>query len=107
MSRETGATMNTDESVFVSTYVVAPEHSQVEGHKLQGDDTEDALETVHRLGQLDGLVRLPAHLRVATATQDDGTPLGGEELGWGGGGGRGGERGEEGKGTRGWGGAPV
>ena len=67
--------MNTDESVFVSTYVVAPEHSQVEGHKLQGDDTEDALETVHRLGQLDGLIGILNDLLVALATQDDGTTL--------------------------------
>lgn len=47
----------------------------MERQELQGNDTEDALQTVHGLWQLDGLVGVLSHLRVVLATQDDGPAL--------------------------------
>lgn len=43
----------------------------MEGQQLQGDDTEDALQTVHGMWQLDGLVGILSHVRVILATKDD------------------------------------
>lgn len=60
-------------------YIKSSQHSQVEGHELQGDDTEDALQAVHSLRQLDGLVRVLSHLRVILATKDNGPTLTGRE----------------------------
>jgi hypothetical protein len=57
------------------TYIVSPEHSQVEGHELERNDTEDALKAVHCLWQLNGLVSILSDLRVVLATQDNGPPL--------------------------------
>ncbi|KAG7230253.1 hypothetical protein INR49_024357, partial [Caranx melampygus] len=48
---------------------------QVERQELQGNDTEDTLQTVHGLGQLNGLVGILSHLRVVLTTQDDGPTL--------------------------------
>lgn len=47
----------------------------MEGHELQGDNAEDALQAVHSLWQLNGLVGNLRHLRVVLATEDDGSPL--------------------------------
>lgn len=47
----------------------------MEGQELQGDDSEDALQTVDSLRQLDGLVGILSHLRVVLATEDDGPTL--------------------------------
>ena len=67
--------------VSACPYVVAPHHGQVEGEQLQGDDAEDALQAVHRVGQLDRPVGVLHGVLVVPATQDDGAPLhgGGEE----------------------------
>ena len=43
----------------------------MEGQQLQRDDTEDTLQTVHGMWQLDGLVGILSHVRVILATQDD------------------------------------
>lgn len=43
----------------------------MEGQELQGDDTEDALQTVHSLWQLNGLVGVLSHLGVVLATKDN------------------------------------
>lgn len=58
-----------------TTYVISSQDGQVERQELQGDDTEDALQTVHSMWQLDGLVGILSHLRVVLATQDDGPTL--------------------------------
>lgn len=47
----------------------------MEGQELQRDDAEDALQTVHSMWQLDGLVGVLSHLRVVLATNDDGPTL--------------------------------
>lgn len=47
----------------------------MEGQELQWDDTEDALQTVHSMRQLNGLVGILCHFRVILATKDDGSPL--------------------------------
>lgn len=47
----------------------------MEGHELQGDDAEDALQTVHCLWQLNSLVGILSHVRVILATEDDGPAL--------------------------------
>ena len=54
-----------------TTYVKSSQDGQVEGQELQGDDSEDALQTVDSLRQLDGLVGILSHLRVVLATEDD------------------------------------
>ena len=58
-----------------TTYVKSSQDGQVEGQELQGDDSEDALQTVDSLRQLDGLVGILSHLRVVLATEDDGPTL--------------------------------
>lgn len=58
-----------------TAYIKSSQNGQVEGHELQGDDTEDALQAVHNMWQLDGLVGVLSHLRVVLATNDDGPPL--------------------------------
>ena len=60
-------------------YVIAPHHGQVEGQQLQGDDAQDALQAVHRVRQLDGLVGVLHDVLVVPATQDDGPALQEEE----------------------------
>lgn len=60
---------------MLCTYVKSTQHSQVERHELQGDDTEDALQTVHSMWQLNGLVCITGHFRVVLATDDDGPTL--------------------------------
>lgn len=35
-------------------HIKAPEHSQVEGEQLQGDDTQNTLQTVHTVRHFDG-----------------------------------------------------
>lgn len=47
----------------------------MEGQELKGDDTEDALQTVHSVWQLDGLVGVLTHFRVILAAEDDGPAL--------------------------------
>lgn len=47
----------------------------MEGQELKGNDTEDALQTVHSMWQLDGLVGVLTHVRVILATKDDGPTL--------------------------------
>lgn len=47
----------------------------MEGQELQGDDTEDSLQTVHSVRQLDGVVGHLTDLRVVLATKDDGPTL--------------------------------
>lgn len=47
----------------------------MEGQELQWDDTEDALQTVHSVRQLNGLVGILCHFRVILGTKDDGSPL--------------------------------
>lgn len=47
----------------------------MEGQELQGDDSEDALQTVHSLRQLNSVVGILSHLRVVLATKDDGPTL--------------------------------
>lgn len=64
------------ESTIVSTtYIISSQDSQMEGHELQGDDAEDALQTVHCLWQLNSLVGILSHVRVILATEDDGPAL--------------------------------
>lgn len=60
---------------MLRAYVVSSQHSQMEGQKLQGDDTEDALQTVHSMWQLYGLIGVLSHVLVVLATQDDGPTL--------------------------------
>lgn len=43
----------------------------MEGQELEGDDAEDALQTVHSLWQLNGLVGILTNFRVILATEDD------------------------------------
>lgn len=43
----------------------------MEGQELKGDDTKDALQTVHSVWQLNGLVGVLTHFRVILATEDD------------------------------------
>lgn len=43
----------------------------MEGQELQGDDTEDALQTVHSMWQLNGLVGILTDVGVILATKDD------------------------------------
>ena len=57
------------------TDVEAAQHGQVEGQQLQGDDAEDALETVHTVGHLDGAARVLHSLVVVLVTDDDGPAL--------------------------------
>ncbi len=59
--------------------IVSSQDGQVEGQELQGDDTKDALQTVHSLRQLNGLVGILSHLRVVLATKDNGPALMEEE----------------------------
>lgn len=59
----------------MSAYIKPSQNSQVEGQDLQGDDTEDTLQTVNSVWQLDGLVGILDHLSVVLATQDDGPTL--------------------------------
>lgn len=59
----------------LTTYVKSSQDGQVEGQELEGDDSEDALQTVDSLRQLDGLVGILSHLRVILATKDDGPTL--------------------------------
>ena len=47
----------------------------MEGHELEGDDTQDALQAVHCLGKFDGLIGVLSDLHVALAAQDDWPPL--------------------------------
>ena len=47
----------------------------MEGQELQGDDAEDALQTVHSVWQLEGVIGILHHLRVVLATKDDGPTL--------------------------------
>lgn len=47
----------------------------MEGQELQRDNAEDALQAVHSLWQLNGLVGDLSHFRVILATEDDGSPL--------------------------------
>lgn len=47
----------------------------MEGQELKGNDAEDALQTVHSVWQLDGLVGVLTHIRVILATKDDGPTL--------------------------------
>lgn len=54
-----------------ATYIISSQDGQMEGQELQGDDTEDALQTVHSMWQLDGLVGILTNLRVILATEDD------------------------------------
>lgn len=56
-------------------YVISSQDSQVEGQELQGDDTEDSLQTVHSMRQLNGVVGHLTDLRVVLATKDDGPTL--------------------------------
>lgn len=58
-----------------TTYVISSQDGQVEGQELQGDDAEDALQTVHCVWQLDGVVGILLHVRVVLATKDDGPTL--------------------------------
>lgn len=60
---------------MLSAYVISSQDGQLERQKLQGDDTEDALQTVHSLWQLNGLIGILSHLRVTLATEDDGPTL--------------------------------
>lgn len=60
---------------MLTTYVISSQDGQVERQELQGDDAQDALQTVHSVWQLDGLVGILSHLRVVLATQDDGPTL--------------------------------
>ena len=60
---------------MLTTYVISSQDSQVEGQELQRDDAEDALQTVHSMWQLDGLVGILRHVRVVLATKDDGPTL--------------------------------
>lgn len=59
----------------LTTYIISPHDGQVEWQELQGDDTEDALQTVHSVWQLNCLVGILSNLRVVLATQDDGPTL--------------------------------
>lgn len=61
--------------MLLTTHVKSSQDGQVEGQKLQGYDTEDALQTVHSMWQLNGLVGFLSHLRVILATKDDGPTL--------------------------------
>lgn len=47
----------------------------MEGQELQGDNSEDALQAVHSLWQLNGLVGNLSHFGVILATEDDGSAL--------------------------------
>lgn len=47
----------------------------MEGHELQRDDAEDALQAIYCLGQLHGLVGTLGDLRVIAAADDDGPSL--------------------------------
>lgn len=47
----------------------------MEGQELQGNNAEDALQAVHSLGKLNGLVGNLSHFRVILAAEDDGSPL--------------------------------
>lgn len=58
-----------------TAYIKSSQNGQVEGHELQGDDTEDALQAVHNMWQLNGLVGVLSHVRVVLATNDDGPTL--------------------------------
>ena len=58
-----------------STHVKAPEHSQVEGEQLQGDDTQNALQTVHTVRHFDGAARALGSLVVIFVTDHDGSAL--------------------------------
>lgn len=60
---------------MLCTYVISTQHGQVKRHELQGDDTEDALQTVDSMWQLNGLVGISGHFRVVLATDDDGPTL--------------------------------
>lgn len=58
--------------VFVpATYIISSQDGQMEGQELQGDDTEDALQTVHSMWQLNGLVGILNHVGVILATEHD------------------------------------
>lgn len=52
----------------------------MEWQELQGDDTEDALQTVHSMWELDGPVGISGHFGVVLATQDDGPTRSGSDL---------------------------
>lgn len=54
-----------------ATYVISSQDGQMEGQELQGDDAEDALQTVHSVRQLDGLVGILTHVGVILAAEDD------------------------------------
>lgn len=54
-------------------HVKAPEHSQVEREQLQGDDTQDALQTVHTVRHFDGAARALGGLVVILVTDHDGS----------------------------------
>lgn len=47
---------------ITTTHIISSQDCQVERHQLQGDDTEDALQTVHDLRQLNGLVGILAYI---------------------------------------------
>lgn len=47
----------------------------MEGQKLEGNHTQDALETVNRVGQFDGFICELGALRVILGTQYDWTAL--------------------------------
>lgn len=47
----------------------------MEGHELQRNDAEDALQAIHCLGQLHGLIGTPGDLWVVAAAYDDGSSL--------------------------------
>lgn len=61
--------------IVLNTYVISPQDGQMERQELQGDDTEDALQTIHSLWQLNGLVGIRSNVRVILATKDDGPTL--------------------------------
>ena len=52
-------------------YIESSEHSDVEGDKLKGNDGEDALETVDRLGYLERLLAEAVHLLVVLVADDE------------------------------------
>lgn len=54
-----------------ATYIISSQDGQMEGQELKGDDTEDALQAVHSVWQLNGLVGVLTHFRVILATEDD------------------------------------
>ena len=66
-----------------AVHIAAPEHRQVVGEQLHGDDGEDALERVHRAGHLQVAVVVfgpSLGLGVAALADEDGAAVAGRDL---------------------------